>query len=188
MAVGRGNHRTGVIRRGGRTAWQTDPLIRERMQLHWRLWAEGRSQQEILLACNKFMAERGQEPITIHTVRNDRKRIMHPDKGLVLGDDELRGSHIETLRLVIQDAFDAFHTAPAGSLNRGSYLNTIKSTVELMAKLDGSFRGVEAKEEKSGKIEVVFINEWQSKPDQEAIEAEEYKRLETVDVQAQEAS
>jgi len=175
---GKGNHQLG-IRRGsgvGGLRWEKDPQIMKRLHHHWQLWAEGKTKQQIMEAWNASAKAQGFDKVSIHTVTNDRKRI---EKLYVMEDEELRKMHIETLRLVIQEAFDAFRSTQTSSLNRSAYLNTIRSTVELMARMDGSLTraNITPETEKSGKVEIVFVNNWRGNQELETIEANEYKAL-----------
>lgn len=161
-----GNRRTGAVKgthsgiRRGQLPAAKDPLIRERTDLVWTLWAQGYTCEQMLPTVNRLMVSRGAPEVEIHTVWRDRKRIMEM---LAERDQDRMASHVESFQLVKREAWRAFHAASTASLNRGSYLNTIAATEERLARLDGTLRAGEAAQVTAGvKLEVVFLgaDEW----------------------------
>ena len=172
-----GNRRTGAVRgthsgsRRGTLPAAKDPLIRERVDLVWTLWAQGYTCNQMLPLVNRLMVSRGAPEVEIHTVWEDRKRIMAM---LAERDKDRMASHIESFQLVKREAWRAFHAASTSSLNRGSYLNTIAATEERLARLDGTLKAAEASQVTAGvKLEVVFLgaDEWNQKLIGAAIES-----------------
>lgn len=135
-----GNRRTGNSRginsRRHAISWEKDPMILGRMALIEKLWAQGFSSSQMVDPVNDHMKELGVPPVSLRTIKRDKARI------LIRFEEEEEGAkeeHIESLKLVKRKAWDAFDSTPSGSLNKSSYLNTIRATEETIAKLDGTF-------------------------------------------------
>ncbi|HUY61677.1 MAG TPA: hypothetical protein VMW49_07350 [Candidatus Dormibacteraeota bacterium] len=105
------------------------------MELVWRLWAQRYTAFQCVPIVNEWCLRKGEPPVTEKTVYLDRGRI----KALIgEGDADAKAAHHESWALVIREAWRAFHATASSSLNRSGYLNTIASTEERLAKLDGS--------------------------------------------------
>lgn len=166
-------------RKPGNIPARRDPEVQIRMDEHWALWAKRYTRQEIMRDWNSKAEARGFSPISIHTVTNDRNRILADRAGQ--GNEELRQQHLATLSFNLQQAIDAFTNAPAGSLNRSAYLNVITSTVKLMAQIDGTFKAMAAPGDNTGdksRVTIQFVNQYQRKSEGELVlENEEFKKL-----------
>ncbi len=146
-----GNRRTGAVkgtrgRRRGQLAWRKDDLILERVNLVRTLNAQGYTAAQTLPLVNELMKKRGVPTLSIDTVYEDRTRVreLQDEERLKAQGIELRerDRHIEEIRLVMSQAWTAFHTTAGTSLNRGAYLNVILRGIETIAKLDGSMAAV----------------------------------------------
>ena len=135
-----GNRRTGnsrgVNNRRHTINWEKDRLILSRMALVEKYWAQGYSSSQMVDPVNEEMQKLGIPAVSLRTIKRDKARL------LIRFEDESDGAkeqHISSLQLIKQKAWDSFENAPSGSLNKSSYLNTLRATEETIAKLDGSY-------------------------------------------------
>lgn len=117
--------------------WSKDAMILGRMELVEKLWAQGYSSNQMMSVVNDRMKELGVPPVSIRTIKRDKQRLLSRFEEET---EDARAEHIESLKLVKRKAWDAFENTPAGSLNKSSYLNTIRATEETISKLDGSMQ------------------------------------------------
>lgn len=143
-----GNRRTGWTRgergRHGTLPWREDPLILERVNLVRTLKAQGRRYSEMLDTVNELMRTRGAPEVTVDTIQEDYARVRallaEERAEAAQVEDDARQRHIEALEEVIRQAWTAFQSASAASLNRSAYLNTIRAALETIGKFDGSLK------------------------------------------------
>lgn len=149
IPANRGNRRTGATRgtpsgiRRGTLPWRKDVVIVERVNLIRTLKAQGYASAAMMLGpVNELMRRRGVPEIIVDTVYDDFARLkeLQAEERAMAGkiEGEAKQEHIDSLQEVKRQAWRAFHSASTSSLNRGSYLNTIASTEEKIAKLDGT--------------------------------------------------
>jgi hypothetical protein len=109
-------------------AWRRDPLILQRLVRVENL--------HLMNITNVAIGE--QLGVTEATIRNDLKRlaVLWRERA---GDDiqAQKDRSIAIYRKVQNEAFRAFQAAKDTSLNRGSYLNTIKTSEDSIAKVLG---------------------------------------------------
>jgi hypothetical protein len=145
----KGNRRSGAVKgthsglRRGQLPWRKDPVILERLNLIRTLRAQGYSSAGMMLGpVNELMRRRGVPEITVDAVYDDFPRLKELQREeqaqAAKIEGEAKQEHIDALQEVKRQAWRAFHSASTSSLNRGSYLNTIASTEEKIAKLDGT--------------------------------------------------
>ena len=140
-----GNFRTGRTKgyrnqKGGahQLSRAEDPLIRDRMALVRRLKAQEYTAVLMVPLVSQFMRDRGQPEISVDTVENDIKAIRKEDAARYEKEAvELIADRVDALQEVNREAWKAFHTTADKSLNRGTYLNTIRQAEMDIAKLHG---------------------------------------------------
>ncbi len=123
--------------------WRKDVVIVERVNLIRTLKAQGYASAAMMLGpVNELMRRRGVPEIIVDTVYDDfarLKELQAEERAMAAKiEGEAKQEHIDSLQEVKRQAWRAFHSASTSSLNRGSYLNTIASTEEKIAKLDGT--------------------------------------------------
>ena len=149
LPANRGNRRSGAVKgthsgiRRGQLPWRKDVVIVERVNLIRTLKAQGYASAAMMLGpVNELMRRRGAPEIIVDTVYDDFARLkeLQAEERAMAGkiEGEAKQEHIDSLQEVKRQAWRAFHSASTSSLNRGSYLNTIASTEEKIAKLDGT--------------------------------------------------
>ena len=133
----RGTH-SGLRR--GTLGWREDILIMERVNLVRTLRAQGYTASMMMGPVNELMRRRGAPEITVNTVQDHdfaRIRELQAEESAASRQDEDTkiAERIESLEQIKRSAWQAFHSAGAASLNRGSYLNTIRAAEMDIAKL-----------------------------------------------------
>jgi len=127
-------HKGGGISK--QTPWRKDPIIRERMQLVHKLWAEGYGNEAILVKVNTWAALNvpTHPRFGISVIQNDKKNIISLVEE---GDDDLRIEHLESLKHLKQVAYEEFERTTV-DMAKPSLLNVIRAAEETGAKIDGS--------------------------------------------------
>ncbi len=164
-----GNRRRGPSRgthsglRRGTLAWRKDPLIRQRIDLVWRLWAQGYSTAQMMPTVDQFCDRMGVPQVTERTVELDKQHIRE-----LIAETEagLKEQQVESLKLVMREGWRTWHDRATPAIVRSKLLDTISLTTERLAKLTGTMApdrgGGPMTTVVAQKVEVVFVgaDEW----------------------------
>lgn len=137
----RGNTRVGHIKGSGGNnkakPWRRDPIIRERMLMVHKLWAEGYSPAAMLVKVNEWAQVKipSHPEFSMHVIRMDKERI------LSLIDEEnadMRAEHLESLKHLKKRAYEEIDSPGMDNMAKPGFMNVIRAAEETGAKIDGS--------------------------------------------------
>lgn len=149
---GKGNRRTGRVRGyngqkgGSRTIpWDKDPFILARINVGMKAWHERNSPDTCLSIVNGWIADDetqqvfpSEPSVSLPTIYRDREHGMELRQREAAASADLASKEIlGQIDHAINQAWIAFHSAGAASLNRSGYISNIGSLIERKAKLLG---------------------------------------------------